>query len=53
MALTYFLENCLDFPEQYLRDKDISKIVLVILFPKISQFTCDKIFNLIAKQKQT
>ena len=43
IALSYFLENCLDLLELYLRNEDISK-VLVILFPKINQFTCDKRF---------
>ena len=32
-ALTYFVENCLDLPERYLRNEDISK-VLAILFQK-------------------
>ena len=41
IALTYFVENCLDLPRQYLRNEDISK-VLVILFPNINQFTCQK-----------
>ena len=43
MAQTYFVENYLDLPYQCLRNEDISK-VLVILFPKINQFTCDKTF---------
>ena len=37
------LNNCLDLPYQYLRNKDIYK-VLTSLFPKINQFTCDKRF---------
>ena len=43
IARTYFVENSLDLPQRYLRNEDISK-VLVILFPKINQFTCDKKF---------
>ena len=43
LALTYFVENCLDLPKRYLKNEDISK-VLVTLIPKISQFTCDKRF---------
>ena len=43
IALTYFVENCLDLPQQYLRNEDISK-VLVILFRKINTFSCDKRF---------
>ena len=43
VALTYFVENCLDLPYQYLRNEGISK-VLFLLFPKIKQFTCDKMF---------
>ena len=42
-ALSYFLKNCLDLPERHLRNEDICK-VLVILFPKINQFTWDKRF---------
>ena len=38
ITLTYFVENW-----RYLRNEDISK-VLVILFPKINQFTGDKRF---------
>ena len=34
IAITYFVENCLDLPSQNLRIEDFSKI-LVILFPKI------------------
>ena len=40
IALTYFIEN---LPQQYLRNEEISK-VLVILLPKINQFTCEKMF---------
>ena len=43
IALTYFVENCFELPYRYLRNKDISK-VLVFCFPKINQFTCDKMF---------
>ena len=43
IALFYFAENCLDLPQRYLRNEDISK-VLAMLFPKINQFTCDKMF---------
>ena len=43
IALTYFVEKCLELPQQYLRNEEISK-VLVILFPIINQYTCDKRF---------
>ena len=43
ITLIYFVENYLDLPEQYLRNKGIPK-VLVNLFPEITQFTCDKWF---------
>ena len=43
IALNYFVENCLDFTLQYLRNASISK-VLVILFPKINQFTNTSIY---------
>ena len=48
IAFTYFVENCLDLPLRYLRNEDISK-VLVILFPKINQFTCGKMFTTFAQ----
>ena len=41
MALTYLVENCIDLSYWYLRNKDISK-VLVILFLKVNQFTYKK-----------
>ena len=44
IALTYFVQNSLDLAQQYLRNEDISK-VLVNLLPKINQFTCDKRFT--------
>ena len=43
IALTHFVKNCLDLPSQYLRNEDISR-VLIILFQKINPFTCDKRF---------
>ena len=48
IALTYFVENCLDLPLQYLRNEGISN-VLVIFFPKINHFTCDKRFTTFAQ----
>ena len=44
IALTYFVENSLDLPQQYLRNEVISK-GLVNLLPKVNQFTCDKRFT--------
>ena len=43
ITLTYFVENCLDLSSWYLRNNGIST-VLVFCFPKINQFTCDKMF---------
>ena len=43
IALTYFVEKCLDLLQRYLKNEDISK-VLVVLFTKINQLTCDKRF---------
>ena len=43
IAPTYFVEKCLEFPQQYLRKEEISK-VLVVLFPIINQYICDKRF---------
>ena len=51
IAFTFFVENCLDLTQWYLRNVDISK-VLVIFFPKINQFTCDKIFITFAQMGQ-
>ena len=51
IAFTFFVENCLDLPQWYSRNVDISK-VLVIFFPKINQFTCDKIFITFAQMGQ-
>ena len=41
ITLTYLVEDCLDLPWRYLRNEDISK-VLLFCFPKTNQFTCDK-----------
>ena len=43
IALTHFVENCKELYLRYLRNEDISKI-LVIFFRKINQITCDKMF---------
>ena len=45
IAFTYFVKNCLDLPQQYLRNKNISK-VLIILFPKKkSIYMWQKVYN--------
>ena len=51
IALFFFVENCLDLLQCYLRNEDISK-ALVIFFPKINQFTRDKIFVTFAHMGQ-
>ena len=43
ITLTYFVEKYLDLSYRYLRNEDMSK-VLLFWFPKINQFTCDKMF---------
>ena len=43
ITLTYFVENCFELPQRYSRHEAISK-ALVFYFPKINQFTCDKMF---------
>ena len=52
IALAYFVENCLDLLYRYLRKEDVSNL-LVIFFPKINQFTCDKMFITFTEMGQT
>ena len=41
IALTYFAENCLDLPLYGIQG---TNTFLAIFFPKVNQFTCDKMF---------